>query len=108
MQTFFFYWYITSPKVAVVFLVDAASFYSLLSHGLLYRPIAAFLKGITLCNACKNTAVDSVVGGIRFKTWFNELEQQAILLNVYFSRCTTPSEETEWGYFLVHINFSSA
>lgn len=55
VETFFFYWYITSLKVAVVLLVDAASFYSLLSHGLLHRPIAAFLKGTTLCDACKNT-----------------------------------------------------
>lgn len=48
METFLFDGYIACFEVAVVFLVDAASFYSLLSHGLLHRPIGALLKGKTI------------------------------------------------------------
>lgn len=36
----------------------------------------------------KILVVDAVIGAIRIKTWFNELEQ-AIFLNVYFYRCIT-------------------
>lgn len=46
----------------------------------------------------KILVVDTIMRGIRIETWFSELEQQALVLNVYLYRCTTPSVETEWAF----------